>query len=122
MALLLLVPCHPPFTLRYTWYRVVGQLPPTPFPPGLHVTVADVPVASTSTVIYAAALGLMLGVAVGVAVAVGVGVSVAAGSGVLVAVAVAVGVALAVGVKVVEAVAVKSRLAEDSEKPLQELP
>ena len=84
-----------PFSSRYIWYRVVGQLPPTPFPPGLHVTVADVPVAATSTDIYVAVLGLMLGVAV----AVGLPVGVAVGD---------------VG-KVVDAVAVKLRVAGSSE-------
>ena len=96
MALLLLAACHASFTLRYTWYEVVGQLPPAPVPPGSHVTVADVPVEATLTFMFVAGLGLMLGAGVGV----GVG---------------------DVG-NVVEAVAVKSRLAEDSEKPLQELP
>ena len=92
MALPLLVACHSPFTLRNTWYRVVGQLPPLPFPPGLHVTVADVPVAATSTFMFATVLGLMLGVGVAVD-----------------------------GVKVVDAVAVKSRLTR-SENPPHELP
>ena len=102
MALSLLVPCHTLFTLRYTWYRVVGQLPPTPFPPGLHVTVADVPVAATSTLIYAAVLGLMLGVGV--------------------AVGLPVGVAVGVWGKVVDGVAVKCRFAGNTENPVQELP